>query len=317
MEKEIIKHLFSSRSVGIFIHVNPDWDCFGSAMALRTVLRGKGVKCDVFTDAPLSFHLNFMETDVIEYSEGSPAPDYDCYCMIDVNSADRIGGWGKFFQSKEDTVCIDHHIMQSCHARLSLVDPSRSAAGELVYELIAASGEKLTKQAAAYLYCAISSDTGSFRYASVTQRTLEIVIELMKTGIDTARLCSMLYERKTLKQLKLQGEAISRLKLYGGGKIGVAGIDRAVMEKYDAKKSDTEFLAQLPRILDGVIISAFFTQLENGDVRVNLRSDGDYNIEPVARLFGGGGHKKAAGCTIKGASFEEAEQMVVTELLKL
>ena len=106
-------------------------------------------------------------------------------------------------------------------------------------------------------------------------------------------------------------------KLYNDGKIATAKITNEIMEKYSAERSDAEALAQIPRSIDGVMISAFLKELPEGDIRVSLRSLGDYNIEPVARMFGGGGHKKAAGCTFKGVSIDEAEKTLVEELEKL
>ena len=315
--KKVIEHLKESSSVAIFVHTNPDWDCIGSAMALRMALRSCGIKADVFTEVPLSRHLSIFETDVIVFSEEADAPDYECYCAVDVGSSDRIGKWGKFFESKENTVCIDHHHQIDSFARISHVEPSRSATGELIYELLVLGGFEITKEIASYLYCAISSDTGSFQYASVNRRTYEIIIALTDTGINTTHLCSMLYERNTLTQLKLKAEAIESINLYCEGQIATAKITNEIMQKYGAEKSDTDALAQLPRSIDGVMISAFLKEQPDGDIRVSLRSLGDYNIEPVARKFGGGGHKKAAGCTFKGVSIDEAEKALVEELEKL
>lgn len=316
MEK-VIKHLKNSKSVAIFVHTNPDWDCIGSAMALRCALRSIGIKADVFTEAPLSKHLSILDADVIVYKEDSSMPDYECYCAVDVGACDRIGAWGSFFAQKEDTVCIDHHYQPEPFGAISYVEPKRSATGELIYELLTIGEIPITKEIASYLYCAISSDTGSFQYASVNRRTYEIIIALTDTGINTTWLCSMLYERNSLTQLKLKAEAIDSIKLYNGGKIATAKLSNETMKKYGADKSDADSLAQLPRSIDGVMISAFLKELPEGDIRVSLRSLGDYDIEPVARKFGGGGHKKAAGCTFMGVSLEDAERELVKELEKL
>lgn len=315
--QKIIEHLKNSSSVAIFVHTNPDWDCIGSAMALRNALRQFEIKSDVFTETPLSKHLSILETDVIPYTEGALAPDYECYCAVDVGSSDRIGKWGDFFAQKENTVCIDHHYSGGDFAKVSYIEPSRSSTGELVYELLSLGGFEITQDIASYIYCAISSDTGSFQYASVNRRTYEIVIALTDTGINTTHLCSMLYERNSLTQLKLKAEAINSIKLFAGGRIATAKITNEIMQKYGAQKSDADALAQIPRSIDSVMISAFLKELPEGDIRVSLRSLGDYNIEPVARKFNGGGHKRAAGCTFKGVSIDEAERQLVEELEKL
>ncbi len=315
--QKIIDHLKKQRSVAIFVHVNPDWDCIGSAMALRCALRSIGIKSDVFTETPLSRHLSILETDVIPYEEGTSAPDYECYCAVDVGGVDRIGLWGKFFAEKENTICIDHHYQAAPFGKLRYVEPKRSATGELIYEMLVLGNLEITREIASYLYCAISSDTGSLQYASVNRRTYEIVIALTDTGINTTWLCSMLYERNTLTQLKLRAEAIESINLYKDGTIATAKLTNETMVKYSATPNDADSLAQLPRSIDGVMMSAFLKELPNGDIRVNLRSLGDFSVEPVARMFGGGGHKKAAGCTFSGVSIEEAERQLVEELEKL
>ncbi len=316
MLKKIADHLFSQKSVAIFVHENPDWDCIGSAFALRNALRNKNIKSDVFTENALSHHLSFMETDVIIYTDGS-TPDYECYCALDVSDTKRMGAWGDIFASKENTVCIDHHIAKDSFAALSHIEHTRSATGELIFELLQHTDVKLTKEIASYIYCAISADTGSFQYASVNKRTYEIVIALTEAGIDSAHLSSMLYERNTLTQLKLKAETINSIRLYGDGKIAIASVSSETLEKYNALPSDVEALAQIPRSIDGVVISAFIKEVEKGNIRVSLRALGDYNIEPVARVFGGGGHKKAAGCRFADISIEKAEKALVDEFLKL
>ena len=317
MPKKVIEHLIKSKSVALFVHINPDWDAIGSAFALRGALRALNTRADIFTDAPLSSYLSFMESDVICYEEGAPSPDYECFCALDVSSTNRMGFWGKFFEEKDNTVCIDHHIKNGPFARLEYTDHRRSSTGELVFDLLEAIDFPLTKEIASYLYCAISADTGSFQYASVNKRTYEILISLFESGINTTELSTMLYEKNTLKQLKLRAEALFSLKTYKDGKIATAKITKEMLKKYDAQKSDTEGLAQIPRTLDSACLSVFLTEQEDGSIKASLRASGDLDVEAVAKKCGGGGHKKASGCTLSGVSIDEAEQLIVSELEKL
>ncbi len=317
MPKKVIEHLIKSKSVAIFVHINPDWDAIGSAFALRGALRALKVRADIFTDAPLSPYLSFMESDVISFEEGACAPDYECFCALDVNSSNRMGAWGKFFEEKDNTVCIDHHIKSEPFARLEYTDHKRSSTGELVFDLLEQISFPLTKEIASYLYCAISADTGSFQYASVNKRTYEILISLYESGINTTHLCTMLYEKNSLKKLKLQAEALFSLKTYKDGKIATAKITREMLKKYNAQRSDTEGLAQIPRTLDTACLSVFLTEEDDGSIKASLRASGDFDVEAVAKKFGGGGHKKASGCKITGISIDEAEKLIVSELEKL
>ncbi len=310
----VIEHLLSSESVALLMHVNPDWDCLGSCLALQSVLRRRGVRCDIYADEPLSQYLSYFDSDIKVYGGGEI--DCQCLCCVDVGDSGRIGRRAAAFAACRDTVCIDHHVGDGSFAALSYVDSQAPATGEIIFDMLRSAGVPVNKEEAAYLYCAVSADTGSFKYASTTAHTMDIVGEIMKMGVDTAGLCDMLYGRKTLRQLKLQGEAIATLELHCGGKIGTAYVDGAMYEKYNADKTDTEALAALPREIDGVVMSAFFSQRAPGEIRVNLRSKGDYDVRSTATAFGGGGHIRAAGCTIKENDIKIAIASVVAELEK-
>lgn len=313
IDTAVLKALLSSESVALIMHVNPDWDCLGSCLALRDVLRNRGVVCDIFADEPLSPYLSCFETGVKVFEDTA---DYQYLCMVDVGQTARVGRIGEVFKNHENTACIDHHIGSGNEAKLSYVDDKAPATGEIIFDMVKSAGLELSKEAAGYLYMAISADSGSFKYAGVTSHTMNVVGELLDLGIDAPALCDMLYGRKTLKQLKLQGEAISVLELYGGGKIGVSYVKEETYKKYNASKTDTEALAALPREIDGVVMSAFLTWRGEDEIRVNLRSKGEYDVQKAAAAFGGGGHVRASGCTIKGVPMEEAVKIVVNELEK-
>lgn len=310
----IIEHLLSARSVALLTHVNPDWDCLGSSRALQSVLRRHGVPCDIVADEPLSPYLSCFGDSVKVYDGGEL--DYGCLCCVDVGDSGRIGPRAKAFLSHPDTVCIDHHVGDGSFARLSYIDHEAAAVGEIIFDMLKSAGIEIQQETAKYLYCAISTDTGSFKYANTSPHTMEVVSELMNIGINTAQICETLYERKTLRQLMLQGEAISTLQLHCGGKIATAYISGEVYQKYNADKTDTEALAPLPRMIEGVVMSAFLSQRTPDEIRVNLRAKGDYNVREAAVTLGGGGHVRASGCTISGNDINAAVKTVVKELEK-
>ncbi len=314
IDSSIILHLLKAESVGLIMHINPDWDCLGSCLALREALRGSGVRCDILADEPLSSYLSPWDMGVKVFSGEA---DYACLCTVDVGVAGRIGRIADCFLAHGDRACIDHHIGGGDFAPLSYVDSSAPATGEIIYDMLKAANIRITPEIAKYIYCAISADTGSFRYPSTTAHTLRIAAEITEMGVNTAELCDLLYGRKTLKELRLQAEAIHTLRISGGGRIGTAFVSGEMYKKYNATKTDTEALAALPRELDGVVMSAFLTQRSEDEIRVNLRSEGDYNIQPVAVKFGGGGHIHASGCTIAGSDIEAARTAVEAELEKL
>ena len=311
---ETIEHLLSVRSVALLTHVNPDWDCLGSCLALQTVLRARGITCDIIVDEPLSDYLRCFGSEVIVY-DGNGL-NYDCLCCVDVGEGKRVGRRAEAFAAHSDTVCIDHHQGDGSFAGISYVDSHSPATGEIIYDLLQSVGIPITAEVGTYLYCAISTDTGSFQYADTSPHTMEVAAEIMALGVNAAQLCELLYGRRSFTQLKLQGEAISTLQLHCGGKIGTAYVSGEMYEKHNADKSDTEHLSALPREIDGVVMSAFLTQRTPDEIRVNLRSKGDYDISIAAAVFGGGGHRRASGCTIAGNDMEAAIKMIVAELEK-
>lgn len=312
--KKIIEHLLSVGSVGLLTHVNPDWDCLGSCLALRTVLRERGVVCDVLTEEPLSEYLTCLGDQTVVYGGGDL--NYDCLCCVDVGDSGRVGRMADAFVGHPDRVCIDHHVGDGSFACLSYVDSSSPATGEIIFDMLKGADIPITKEIGTYLYCAISTDTGSFQYASTTAHTLEIAAEIMRLGVDTAGLCELLYGRKSFRQLKLQGEAIGTIQLHCGGCVATAYVDGEMYKKYGATNHDTEHLAALPREIDGVVMSAFFTQRGEDEVRVNLRAKGDYDVRRTAMVFGGGGHQRASGCTLRDVTIDGAIKAVIAELEK-
>lgn len=311
---QTIEHLLSSGSVALLTHVNPDWDCLGSCLALQCVLRERGIACDIIVDEPLSDYLSCFGSQVVVY-DGNGLK-YDCLCCVDVGDGKRVGRRAEAFAAHSDTVCIDHHQGDGSFARLSYVDPHSPATGEIVYDMLRNLDIPITKEIGEYLYCALSTDTGSFQYANTTAHTMEIAAEIMALGVNTAHLCELLYGRRSFKQLKLQGEAIATLELHCGGRIGTAYVTGEMYKKYNADKTDTDHLASLPREIDGVVMSAFLTQRGPDEIRVNLRAKGDHDVSKAAAAFGGGGHMRAAGCTINSCDMDFAVKTVVAELAK-
>lgn len=309
MDTLVLETLLAARRVALFPHINPDWDALGSCLALRDLLHRRGILCDIWTDEPLPFALDFFQTRVRCYTPDAALHDYDVCCAVDCGAANRLGNRADAFAAHPHTLCIDHHFSRTPFASVSYVDGDAPATAQIIFDMMDALAIPLTKEVAQYLYCGLSTDTGSFQYASVTRHTYEVLIALSDCGIDTAALCAMLYERKTLAQLKLKGAAIDSLTVHDGV-IATAGVSYEQLQTYGATKDDTDGLASLPRSVAGVCASAYYTEQMPGVVKFSLRSEGDIDVAAVAATFGGGGHRRAAGMTIN-ATIEEALVQVV------
>lgn len=304
-----LKFLLSKQSVALLTHINPDWDTLGSSLALRACLRDKGIKCDIIMEDPLSFHLGFLDTDIIVYDE-NVAYDYECVCSVDVSTKERMGKRAVLFDSAPSTACIDHHISTETFSPVSLVVPDAGATAEIVYDLMLANSIPLTKSIAEYLYCALASDTGSFRFANTTPHSAETLRGILAAGADVAHIANQLYYRDTLPQMKLRAAAINTIELFYDDKIGICHITNEMIENAGASIGDASALSALPRSIWTVEVSAVLREEPDNKVKVSFRSKDKADVEAVASVFGGGGHIKAAGATIDGTIDEVKEKIL-------
>ncbi len=309
----VLDHLISVKSAALLPHVNPDWDAYGSCLALRAVLRERGVECDIIVDEPLSFHLNFLDTDVLIYDKDKNY-NYETVCAVDGSEASRFGERAALFESAKTIACIDHHLSEG-FGDISRIVPEAAATAEVIYDLMTESGIALDEKTARPLYCALASDTGSFRYTNTTAHTAEVFGAILKTGMNLSEVANLLYFRDTLPQLKLRAKAIETIELYAEDRVGVCTITTDMIKESGASRDDAGALSALPKNIYTVEASAVLKEEENGSVKVSLRGDGDINVQEIAALYGGGGHVKAAGATIEG-SIEEVKALILPHLIK-
>ena len=309
-----LSYLLTKKSVALLPHISTDWDALGSCMAIRTILRDNGIKCDIFVPDALAPHLSFMETDVLLYNEEDEY-DYETVCGVDVSTKERLGANLPLFEKIEDKVWIDHHISEEVYAPVNRVETDAAATAEIVYEMMLEGNIPLTKKAAEYLYLALASDTGSFRYQNTRPFSAKMLGALIEAGADVSALSNELFFNSTYSLVKLRGEAIGTIELFANGKVGTAFITKAMMEKVGATRNDVGALADVPRSIGTVCVSAVIKEEDDGMCKISFRSKGNYNVEQIAALFGGGGHEKAAGATIKG-TVEEVHEIILPHLIK-
>ena len=310
-----LEFLLTKRSVALLVHINPDWDAYGSALALRAILRDRGVLCDIILEEALPFHLNFLDTDVLTY-DFCAEYDYDCVCAVDLSALNRLGKRTVIFENAPSTACIDHHIAPGEPiSPVSRIVPEAAATAEVVYDLMCECSIPLTKTIADYLYCALSSDTGSFRFANTSLHSLGLFGEILKTGCDVANLANFLYFRSTYEAMKLKALAIDSIELFEDGKIGICAITNEMIERAGASREDASEFSDLPRTIASVEISAVLKESRVGLIKVSLRAKDKCNVEKIAALFGGGGHVKAAGASIEG-TVDEVKTLILPHLVK-
>ena len=329
--RECTLELASKNRILILIHANPDGDCVGSGLALAMMLRkvGKIVKlvCPHSLPTRLEFICENVPGDVLYFNRDvEKVFKPDCIISVDIAAPELLGKLQNCYSEIID-ICVDHHIVNTLTAKKSLIKPDVSSCGEMVFEI----GRELskfykenllTKQVCNMLYTAIALDTGSFMYGNVTANTFLYASLLKKAGANTEDISRLLFGTKTFSQYKLTGLAISKTKLLCNNKIACCLILNSEMKNCGVKSEDTDCLTQMFREIKGVEVSVFIREYVDSTnnehyIKASLRSNTDINVAKVCEFFGGGGHTKAAGCTIKGKTIEEAENVIISKIVDL
>jgi phosphoesterase RecJ-like protein len=220
----------------------------------------------------------------------------DVTVVVDCAQRSRVGekfpavGWG------ECVICFDHHkTFDADVADILVRDIEAAATAELVYELALTCGVEITKELAKPLYCALLTDTGSFRYGKTRPATMERGAALLRAGVDAWEVASQIYESEPIERMRLMSEVLNTLDIAAGGKLATIVITDEMFERTGANPDMTDGLVNLARSVRGVEVAAQLVQQTDGTFRIGMRSRGNIDVASVAEHFGGGGHKNAAG----------------------
>ncbi len=318
----ISRFLLEKDNFIIAIHANPDGDCYGSACALCSALEKLGKGCAILSPMPIPKRLEFLNYggfDVYVGEDGLKSlQGSHTYISVDVASDHLLDTLSEFY-NQNNAFAIDHHSANTITAKRKYVDPSASATGEIVYAIICQLEEisdtsLLDEQCASSVFGAISSDTGCFKYSNVTPDTHIIASELIKKGAYSADINYRLFDLKSSVQISVEALSYRKLEFYFDGKVSFIYLSDTELCQIGANTSDTETVCQLGRGIEGVQIAAFMRQKEQGLYKISVRSNNDADMSLLCSSFGiGGGHKKAAGCSIYAESAEEAKALFLSK----
>ncbi|MBM4441447.1 MAG: bifunctional oligoribonuclease/PAP phosphatase NrnA [Candidatus Rokubacteria bacterium] len=289
-------------------HVHPDADVLGTLMATGLALEKAGWSVVYGGPHAAPVSLDFLPG--IERYRVLPALEgrFDVALLTDCPNHGRTEGLIDQAKAASPVVVnIDHHPDNRRYGTVNWVDPAAAATGEMVFDLLTELPAPITPDIATNLYTALVTDTGSFRYSNVTPETLRIASALVEAGAAPAAVSSALYERRPSEALAHLGRALSLVQVSDDGRLAWLALpEGTVPESF----IEAEELVNYPRSLATVRVACFLRAL--GDtVKVSLRGKGDVDVQAVAARFGGGGHRNAAGCTLR-ASLEEATREVLT-----
>ena len=323
---ELNKTLCEAETIMIAGHVRPDGDCIGACVALQRYIKRNYPKKEVFVyieTVPEVFE--FLDENKEIFSNETNDKKYDVFIALDCSSPDRLGDAQKAFYNAKSTMCIDHHISNRYYAGINVVNADASSTCEVLYELITdeekisdlfskqnigdgidrLSGEKkLGFEIIRALYIGIIFDTGVFRFSNTSKRTMDIAGELVDTGIPFWKYIDECFLQRTYTQTQLLGRTLLASMRVMDGKCIVATITRRMMEFYEAKNEDIEGIVDQLRITQGVEVAILLHEIGDQEYKVSLRSNDYIDVSKIASFFGGGGHVKAAGFTMRGSAYD-------------
>jgi len=310
MLSQVVQLIEQKQRFMITSHVRPDGDGLGSGLALYWMLRALNKDVDVVLRdrVPPSYEvlpgseLVIVQDDVTAIYEGA--------FIIECSDVDRPGLPSL---RNQFVVNIDHHSTTVAFGDINWIDSTAAAVGEMIYNLCKALGVEVTKEIAECIYTALLTDTGSFHFSNTTERTLKIASELVRRGVEPARISQALFYSSSFAKIKLLGLVLSDIERDESGRIAWITLDRATMYQANACDEDADGIVNQALSIADVEAVAFFKELSPGAYRISLRSKGKHNVAKVAELFGGGGHRNAAGCRIQG-DFEDVKRQIIEGL---
>lgn len=314
--REIADYLRERDRFVILLHVRPDGDSVGSSLALALALRKLGKTARVVRSDELPANLRFLPgvEQVLPCEEALALPErYDGAVLIDCGDRERVGPAAPLLERAERVINIDHHLSNRRFGHLNCVDPQAAAAGEIVYAILRDLGVELDFEIASAIYAAVVTDTGSFRYENTSPATHELAAALLRLGVQPAEVARHIWEDKPLSSLRLLQRALASLQVGEGGLLAWMALSREDFQEAGARPGESEGIVNYARSLAGVEVAALFLEEGTGEVKVSLRSSRWVDVSRVAEALGGGGHARAAGCTLR-ATLPEAQELVLAKV---
>lgn len=300
---KISSYLDGVKTVGIAGHVNPDGDCVGSTVAMYLYLK------ENYPEISADLYLETVRPDfmflkgVSEYKDTYEEEKvYDLFITIDTSTKERIGVAGTAFDKAKKTICIDHHVSNYGYAMENHIVPDASSASEVLFGLL--EEDKISEAIAEALYLGIVHDSGVFQYSCTGPETMRVAAKLMEKGIPHTKIVEETFYQKTYLQQQIMGRTMLESIRLMDGKCIVGIVTQKIMDFYGVTKQDLDGIVSQLRLTRGVEVAIFIYEIDFQKYKVSLRSNSSVDVNKVASAFGGGGHVRAAGCTMEGRAYD-------------
>lgn len=312
---EILRVLTASQRILVVSHIDPDGDAIGTQLACGEYLRSLGKQVFMLRDSEIPDKYRFLpKVEQIVTPADLPADfSVDTALILECPSAHRIGSIRKYLTPSVTTVNIDHHRDNEYFGSVNWVDVRPSSVGEMIYEFFLSVGYEISPHGAECLYTAILTDTGRFRFASTSPRTMNIGGELIRLGAEPKKICDEVYFNYRPSTLKLMGKVLNGIEFHNDGKVAILVLTKEMLASAGAAESEADGLVDFTMFSRGVLAGALLKELDAGRTKVSLRSSNGVNVSAIAYRFGGGGHFNAAGCMVP-KSLSDAKVEIISLL---
>lgn len=318
--RDAAKALLASQKVVLAAHVNPDGDTLGSILALTHALLALGKSVTPLSADGVPLIYQWMPgADLVKQDSGSD--DFDLAVICDAGKPDRAGSKIQaILENTRKLMIIDHHMPEGNQGDLRLIDPGLASNAELVWKVIC----ELERQSGMHLRsCSIAeciltgiiTDTGSFQYPNTTARTFLAASRMQRLGAKPSHISELVFENRSVASVRLLGRVLSAMTISENGKVAWGHVTASDFAEMNATDADTEGIVAHLRAIYGVQVGILFREIPGKKLRVSLRAREGSDVNAVARAFGGGGHKLAAGCSFD-QPLQVVEPLVVNEALK-
>ena len=297
---KFLEKIENANTIAIGGHIRPDGDCVGSCMGLFGYLSNHHPEkkvCVYLEEIPEAFDYLKIEEAMSEKTDR-----YDLFIALDCGSIDRLGEAQSVFEKAADTICVDHHISNTKFAKENIVKADASSTCEILCELLPM--DEIGTFSATAFYTGIIHDTGVFKHSNTSKKTMEMAGSLVEKGIPFGKIIDESFYMKTYRQLQIMGRCLLESIRVMDGRCIVSVVTKQMMDFYGAKSSHLDGIIDELRTTQGVEVAVLLTEKEPLEFKVSMRSNQIVDVSKIAVFFGGGGHVRAAGCTIKGSSYD-------------
>ncbi|MBI4224611.1 MAG: bifunctional oligoribonuclease/PAP phosphatase NrnA [Deltaproteobacteria bacterium] len=306
-----------ARSFLIVSHYHPDGDAIGASLALSLGLKKLGKKAVVYNRDAVPFNLGFLPS-VGEVTQTLPKEKLDCAVMVDCAQPKRVSDdFAKAVDAKQfgTLVCIDHHLLDHKVGDIDWIEPEAASTGSVVWHILGEMGIQKDAAIANLIFCTLTVDTGSFRYSNTTDKVFALAAELVRAGADPWFVAGHMEESNPVERFRLLRQCLGSLVVKLNGNYASMEITKKMLQDAGADEGLSDEFANIPRSIAGVEVAALFREIEDGKIKVSLRSKEKVDVSKVAKQFAGGGHEHAAGCNLK-CSLAEAKKQIETAVGK-